>query len=90
MLPTPTPIPTPTPTPEPEAETEEPVLYTVIVTAEDDHVNFREGPGTDYPIIEPIPNGTQLSILEDRDTWLRINYNGHSGWVATTQITKLE
>ncbi len=90
MKPTPTPIPTPTPTPEPEAENEEPVLYTVIVTAEDDHVNFREGPGTDYPIIEPIPNGTQLSILEDRDTWLRINYNGHSGWVATTQITKLE
>ena len=87
---TPTPIPTPSPTPEPEPEAEEPVLYTVEVTAEDDHVNFREGPGTDYPIIEPIPNGTQLSILEDRETWLRISYNGRSGCVATTQVTKLQ
>ena len=87
---TPTPIPTPSPTPAPEDAAEEPVLYTVEVTAEDDHVNFREGPGTDYPIIEPIPNGTHLSILEDRETWLRISYNGRSGWVATTQVTKLQ
>ena len=68
---------------------EEQFLFTVEVTAEDDHVNFRTGPGTTNDIIQPIYNGELLSVIEDRGTWLQIRYKGQTGWVATSQVTIL-
>lgn len=69
-----------------------------IVTAPDEYVNVRTGPGTDNDIVATIANGIELEIIDKstRDNgkiWLRIASNApfefDEGWVAESQITYL-
>lgn len=53
------------------------------VTAE--RVNLREGPGTDYAVMDRLVQGTQTEVLEtDAAGWARVRVlsSGLSGWVS--------
>ncbi len=63
-------------------------LYKVEVTAPDGYVNFRTGAGADYEIISQISNGEILSVVSDDGKWLQIEYNGKTGWIAASQVTR--
>ena len=63
-------------------------LYSVEVTAPDGYVNFRKGAGTDKEIIREISNGGVLSVIEENGKWLKAEYNGETGYVAKSQVTK--
>lgn len=74
-----------------------PSIYSVQVTAPDGGVNMRSGAGTEYEQVlsSMIPNGTVLSIsleatASNGNTWGFTTYNGVSGWIALTQITRVE
>ncbi len=67
-------------------------IYQVKVTAPDGYVNFRQSPGTDAQIISQITNGTLLSVYEENSekTWLRTENGGISGWIAASQVTRVD
>lgn len=46
-------------------------------------LNLRTGPSTSESILTAIPNGTVLSILESKNDWSKVTYNGKTGWVST-------
>lgn len=50
-----------------------------------ERVNMREGPGTDYAVMDRLVQGTQTEVLETDPTgWTRVRVlgSGLSGWVS--------
>ena len=66
---TPTPMTQPTPSPTPDAAT---TAY--LEHIEDDLVNVRGGPGTNYAVVGQVRKGTELTIVGRNETgsWLRV------------------
>lgn len=55
---------------------------TISINATD--VNFRSGPGTNYPVISMVQRGDVLRVLETKGQWIRgISPKGVAGWVAS-------
>ncbi len=53
-------------------------------------VNVRQGPGTQYPIIDQLQSGDVVPVTGRSDTennWLRIDISGVEGWVAYFTVT---
>ncbi|WP_026371028.1 SH3 domain-containing protein [Kallotenue papyrolyticum] len=60
-------------------------LRLVVATATGQALVVRSGPGTHFPRITSLPNGTAVEVLEGpqpggRYTWVRIRANGIEGW----------
>ncbi len=63
------------------------------IKANDGFVNLRQGPGTNYPIVTSIPNGTEISILECRASQMpnqlpfcKAKWQQVSGWLSSCCI----
>lgn len=76
---------------------EEPVEYDVQVSAPDGGVNIRYGPGVEYDRLmdSMIPNGVILHVTSQAQAsngnyWGYTNYNGMYGWIALTQVSRIE
>lgn len=94
---TPTPVVTPTPD---AMSTESPTAEATalpIGIVQDFYVNVREGPGTDYPVMElewVLEKGDAVKIVDQSsgdgcDTWVKIRmYNDKEGWVCGTYIRR--
>lgn len=55
---------------------------TISVNATD--VNFRAGPGTNYPVISMVQKGDSLRVLETQGQWIKcISPKGIVGWIAS-------
>jgi len=67
---------TPPPPPPPGSGTPGTVTLTSGV------LNVRSAPNTGAPVIGSLPNGAQITVLEDRAGWYRINFQGRDGWVS--------
>ena len=58
-------------------------LSTGIVATQGGNLNLRSGPGTNYPVVTPVPNGTQLTILGEQNGFYSVRTpEGHEGWVS--------
>jgi len=87
-----TPAPTPTPTPPPTqtpAQTPTPALPQAVVR--EGPLNVRTGPGTVYPRIGQLEEGTEVEITgrNEDSTWWQITYEAGEegrGWVAAKYI----
>lgn len=55
--------------------------YRVIASS----LNLRTGPGTSYPSIRTIPEGSTLEEVEAAN-WLFVRTNGHTGWVHRNYV----
>lgn len=104
--PEPTPAPTPTPTPPPTAEATPPSDgfapdYRVIAGQ---RINFREGPGVDFPAIAGIEPGTELQSLNEAQAtrnpaadrlspdrqWLKFRLeDGREGWIRDIDVAPI-
>jgi uncharacterized protein YraI len=51
-------------------------------------INLREGPGTSYKTITNIPNGSKLDVVGTDDEWLRVSYEGKTGYVSKQYLTE--
>ena len=70
-----------------EKEEAEPVTETVVVlSANGGPVNYRQGPGKDTALVDRIPSGTPVDLLEDTGVWSRVRYRGSSGYVMNEFI----
>lgn len=57
-------------------------LPSTTVTASD--VNFRQGPGTSYPVLTLLQKGDKLQVIDSQNGWFHaINPSGLSGYVAS-------
>jgi spore germination protein len=43
---------------------------------------LREGPGVDYPVVDTIPKGQRVQIVETRNGWYYITTPESEGWIA--------
>lgn len=51
------------------------------------HVNFRSGPGTDFPVKACLSQGTVLDVLDTRDgVWYAVKYNGETGYISAQYL----
>jgi len=84
----------------PEAETEEPQTEPASDSAESpaerkvavsvDVLRLREGPGTEFAIIDRLIMGTVLNVTGNRDEWLKvIAPEGKNGWVHGDYVIEI-
>ncbi len=48
------------------------------------NLNLRSGPSTDFAVLDTVPVGVTLPVLEmsPDGAWVRVQYDGRSGWIA--------
>jgi len=49
-------------------------------------LNVRSGPGTNYPIIGGLSNGTKITITGQSGSWYKIKYGSTEAWVSSTYV----
>jgi len=78
--PAPTPAPGPAPAPPPPG---------VLTATPNNTLNFRSGPGTNFPVIGSVPRGTAVPVLARNSaaTWVKVEYAGKQGWLAAWLTT---
>jgi N-acetylmuramoyl-L-alanine amidase len=52
-------------------------------------LNLRESPSTAADIQLTIPQGSAITITEDRKDWYKVTYRGTGGWVSAEYVTLL-
>ena len=67
--------------------------YKAIVNVKSGRLNMRSGPGSNYSIVERLPNGTPLIVLAEFDTdgdgkanWAFVDEDGTQGYVSMAYI----
>lgn len=58
-----------------------------IVIVEENNLNVRSGPGTDYDRVGQVNSGEQYKLLEENDEWIHIQLEDYTGWVTKEFIT---
>ena len=71
------------------------VIRTGTVVGVTDGLNFRSGPGTEYPAIDWLKNGDTGKILDEKKAttgkiWYQMNVNNVVGWASSTYIKVTE
>jgi N-acetylmuramoyl-L-alanine amidase/uncharacterized protein YraI len=57
-----------------------------VVTTAGGNLNVRSAPSAAAQVIGSLPNGTPISVLEERSGFYRINFNNNTGWVSTAFV----
>ena len=52
-----------------------------------DGVNFREGPGTQYKIIESLEKGTKVTVVGNEGGWAKVWYNDYVGYMSANYLS---
>jgi N-acetylmuramoyl-L-alanine amidase/uncharacterized protein YraI len=66
------------------------ILYKATVNDPNPPLNVRSGPGTQYPIVGTVQNGTTVEVVENNQQgWLRVQ-SPLPGWVANHLIERLD
>lgn len=77
-----TPIPAPTPTVAPGQLTGDRPA-TISSAIRNDKINLREGPSTEYDVLEVLENGAKVTVKEESDGWyLVVSQSGKTGYVS--------
>ncbi|MBM7691242.1 N-acetylmuramoyl-L-alanine amidase [Peribacillus deserti] len=53
-------------------------------------LNIRSNPDIHSEVVGSIPNRTQISVTEEQHGWVKVTYNGKSGWIASQFIYQTE
>lgn len=60
-----------------------------VYSPNDGFLNLRTGPGTNFAIITPMYNGTDVRILEWSGKWVRIETEyGQTGWAYSSYLVR--
>ena len=76
---------TATPRSEPSVEEQSPATGADLVQVAGEWVNMRDGPSTDFGVLDTLPRGTQAEVIDrDGTGWaqIRIIESGAVGWMA--------
>ncbi len=50
-------------------------------------LNFRQGPGTYYPVVHALPYCAALTTYEWQNGWVRAEWDGNYGWVSGRYVS---
>ena len=77
-------VPEPQPQPEDPVESVKDKVLVAYVKDEYNAVNTRADAGTNYPVVERIPQKSPMVVLETKDDWYRVKLeSGNIAWVAS-------
>ncbi|MCF3941859.1 N-acetylmuramoyl-L-alanine amidase [Oceanobacillus alkalisoli] len=62
-------------------------VFAKEATIDEDNLNVRSGPGTDFDPIGRVDSGDEYEILEETDEWIKIQYDDSEGWVTKEFVT---
>ncbi len=51
-------------------------------------INLRSGPGTDSAVVTSVPEGTMLTVTEEKEGWGKTVFGNYSGWVSMNYLVK--
>ena len=72
-------------------ETAEPEVKVKIKPISGGYLNVREGPGTNYGIIDRISSGTEYVFIEEEGNWYKIQLaEEKEGWITSSFAEKIE
>ncbi len=60
-----------------------------VIHAEDTLVYSADSENSALRLSDPLPDGTEVNVLEIRDRWTEIEVAGRTGWVHTSALTEL-
>ena len=61
-----------------------PVVKVAYVKDEYEAVNARADAGTNYPVVERVPQKSPMVIMDEKDDWYRVKLeSGNIAWVAS-------
>jgi hypothetical protein len=69
-------------------ETPTPAILKPIVTASENEINLRNGPGTDYEVVGTLPAGESLEIVgrNTNSSWWQVSTQTGLAWVAAEVV----
>jgi hypothetical protein len=79
--PSPAPEPSPEPEPQPEPEPEPAQMTAVVFAPTGTTVNMRSSPKVTAPLIERVPIGETVDVLEKGDEWSRVKWKWYKGYM---------
>ena len=77
----PSPAPEPSPEPEPQPEPEPAKMTAVVFAPTGTTVNMRSSPKITSPLIEQVPIGKTVDVLEKGDEWSRVKWKWYKGYM---------
>lgn len=77
-------------TPEEKPTTQTPIFqsYTAYVSTSGDSLNIRKDASSSGTILGSVPNKTKLTVTNEKNGWLYITYNGISGYISVSYVSK--
>lgn len=57
-----------------------------VVVVDEAYLYSADSENSSLRLADPLPNGTELRILERRDRWLEIEVTGRTGWINASQV----
>ena len=52
-------------------------------------VNMRQQPSKSAKIVDQVPVGNTISVLEDQGQWCKVVYDGRTGWMMSNYLEYL-
>lgn len=68
----------------------EAVEYKATVTTSKDPLNLRSAPNQTASILSAIPRGATVEVLADPDAWVRVRYQGVTGYASSRYLTRVK
>jgi len=61
--------------------------FAQVANIDENNLNVRSGPGTDYDQVTQVHKGETYPILEEEGEWVKIELDDLTGWIITDYIT---
>lgn len=74
----------------PSTGSNETAEYKATVTTNKDPLNLRSAPNQNAGILSAIPRGATVEVLEDPDAWVRVRYQGVTGYASSRYLTPIQ
>ena len=52
-------------------------------------LNMRAVASAKGKVLKTIPDNVTLSVKDSSNKWLKVSYNGHTGWISSDYATEL-
>lgn len=60
-----------------------------VITADEALLYSADSENSAPRLAEPLPDGAEVRILQERENWTEIAFSGRSGWIRSTAITRI-
>ncbi|PJB44180.1 MAG: hypothetical protein CO106_03590, partial [Deltaproteobacteria bacterium CG_4_9_14_3_um_filter_44_9] len=72
------------------------ILFSLLISARDeavikqDNTQFRQGPGSYYPLIGVLIKEAIVTILSETSGWVKIKAQSQEGWISKNALSQMD